>query len=71
MGGLSGLLGWTEAQRAANRNEGFAGGAFNLIKIGIVLLVLDLAWFAWEVGRFGGPDARLEQRQAWEVGACS
>ncbi|KAL4425370.1 hypothetical protein ABPG75_009386 [Micractinium tetrahymenae] len=49
VGGLSGLMGWTEAQRAANRSEGFAGGAFNLIKIGLVLLVLDLAWFAWEL----------------------
>ncbi|PSC76673.1 H(+) hexose cotransporter 2 [Micractinium conductrix] len=49
VGGLSGLLGWTEAQREANRSEGFAGGATNLIKIGVVLLALDLVWFAYEI----------------------
>lgn len=49
MGGLSGLLGWTEAQREASRSEGFAGGATNIIKALAVLLVLDLAWFGYEV----------------------
>ncbi|KAI7843205.1 hypothetical protein COHA_003187 [Chlorella ohadii] len=49
VGGLSGALGWTEAQREALRNEGFAGGASNLIKIGAVLLLLDLAWFGFEL----------------------
>jgi rhodanese-related sulfurtransferase len=49
VGGLSGALGWTEAQREATRNEGFAGGASNLIKIGAVLLLLDLAWFGYEL----------------------
>lgn len=49
VGGLSGALGWTEAQREANRSQGFAGGAENLIKIGAVLLVLDLVWFGYSV----------------------
>ena len=29
--------------------QGFAGGASNLIKIGAALLLLDLAWFGYEV----------------------
>ena len=36
--------------------QGFAGGASNLIKIGAVLLLLDLAWFGFEVSWRGGAD---------------
>ena len=49
VGGLSGLMGWTEAQREASRTEGFGGGALNLIKFAAVILVLDLIWFGYEV----------------------
>ncbi|KAL4854502.1 Rhodanese-like domain-containing protein 11 [Chlorella vulgaris] len=49
VGGLSGILGWTEAQREATRTEGFAGGAVNIIKVLAVLLVIDLVWFGYEV----------------------
>jgi hypothetical protein len=49
VGGLSGLMGWTEAQREASRTEGFGGGALNLIKFAAVILVLDLFWFGYEV----------------------
>jgi hypothetical protein len=49
VGGLSGLLGWTEAQREVSRSEGFAGGASNIIKVLAALLVLDLAWFGYEM----------------------
>jgi hypothetical protein len=57
VGGLSGLLGWTEAQKEANRTEGFAGGALNIIKVLAVLLVIDLVWFGYEVGAGGGTRA--------------
>jgi len=36
--------------------QGFAGGASNLIKIGAVLLLLDLAWFGFEVSWRGWMD---------------
>ena len=54
VGGLSGVLGWTEAQRATTRGEGFAGGAFNIIKYVAVLLVIDLMWFGYEVRQLAG-----------------
>jgi len=54
IGGLSELLGWTDAQRQNSKTEGFIGGFENVLKLAALVLLADGLWFAYDQIQFWG-----------------